>query len=140
VLDEEQVFGDESAEALGKRRGDLETQEITTFTPPRSTHKEVEPQLQSPLKSELTPPDSAPSSAHGNKPQPAAEPVPPLPTIISDDIPSTAHDEEKSEVHEEKSSAHEEDKTTAHEEDKTTTHDEEKTAEGPEKSAPDQAL
>ena len=124
VLDEEQVFGDGSAEALGKRRGDLETQDIAAFTPPRSAHKEVEPQLQSPLKSELTPPNSAPSSAHGNKNQQAAEPVPPTPTIVLDDNTSTTHEEGKAEVHEEE---------------KPTTYGEEKTTADLEKSTPDQA-
>lgn len=117
VLDEEQVFGDGSAEALGKRRGDLETQEITTFTPPHSTHKEVEPPLQSPLKKVLTPPDSAPSSAHGNKTQQAAEPVPPIPTIVTNGNPSITGGEETS-----------------------TAHGEEKTTADPEHSRPGQAL
>lgn len=34
VLDEEQVFGDGSAKDLEKRRGDLETQDLTISTPP----------------------------------------------------------------------------------------------------------
>jgi len=85
VMDEEQVFGDGSDEVLGKRNGDLEAAEVTTFRPPSS-----------PLGSPATPPDSTPGSAHGNRRQAEPEPepegeaegeaegeeVPPMPTVI----------------------------------------------------------
>jgi hypothetical protein len=92
VLDEEQVFGDGSAEDLEKRRGDLETPDVTTLRPPQSSHKEVVQPVQVALNNDLTPPASVLDPTHGNK---AAEPVPPTQTILSNDSPSTTHDLEK---------------------------------------------
>jgi len=96
VLDEEQVFGDASDEALRKRRPDLEDQEVTVCTPTHASHdKEVDPV--SPLGSHPTPPASAPGSAHGSKIQEVAELTPPAPAVVRS-RPATAHDEEKSAV------------------------------------------
>jgi hypothetical protein len=82
VLDEEQVFGNGSDEALGRRNPDLELQEVRPFTPIHiSPEKEVEPG--SPLGSYPTPPDSAPGSTHGGEIQQAAESVPPTLNHIS---------------------------------------------------------
>jgi Protein of unknown function (DUF3112) len=82
VLDEEQVFGDGSDEALGKRSPDLELQEVRTLMPDRISHeKEVEPG--SPLGPYPTPPASTPGSAYGSKIQQAAEPVSSAPDRIS---------------------------------------------------------
>jgi hypothetical protein len=59
VLDEEQVFGDGSTEALEKPRGDLEIQDVATFTPPHSSHTanaaEQMPPTQTILPSSNTP-------------------------------------------------------------------------------------
>jgi Protein of unknown function (DUF3112) len=92
ILDESQVFGDDSAETLEKRRVDLENQEVTTFTPTRISHEE-KVEVRSPLASHPTPP----GSAHGSKVQEVAEPVPvPSMPAVFEDPPLTAHDEEKS--------------------------------------------
>jgi hypothetical protein len=92
VLDEEQVFGGGSAEAL--KMTDFEKQQVTTFTPTRvSQEEEVKPA--SPLGSHQTPASSAPGSTHESNLLQEAEPVPPVPAVVKD-RPSTAHDEEKS--------------------------------------------
>jgi hypothetical protein len=94
VLDEEQVFGDGSAEALAGRT-DLEKSEVTIFTPPRVSNDKVVEPAASTLGSNPTPPASVPGSAHGNKMPEATEPVSPRPAVLKDS-PATDHNEENS--------------------------------------------
>jgi hypothetical protein len=93
VLDEEQVFGDGSAEALVGRT-DLEKSEVTVFTPGRVSNDKVVEPAAGPLGSHPTPPASVPGSAQGSKAQEAAAPVVPLPSILKDS-PTTEHHEER---------------------------------------------
>ena len=115
VLDEEQVFGDGSAEALSGRT-DLEKSEVTVFTPGRVSNDKVVEPAAGPLGSHPTPPASVPGSAHGSKVQKVADPVLTLPVVFKDS-PATGHNEDKSilpvVLKDPPSTEHKEEKSTA---------------------------